>query len=990
MRKQGLILHIFMYLALSYLQAQNPFIKRFNTSEGLPSDEVNTVCEDQQKFLWIATDGGLVRYDGDEFEQYSISDGLSRNQVMVIKPDSRQRLWFFCIGAQPNYLFQDKIFNNKNSPFLDSLKGTWNFSEDREGNLYFYSYHSGRIRQLDTNNHVKYYSLPSMPLKNDPVTTDGMNIQCLQRKPSGEYLLWTYKGIFKTNDLLKEPVQVATFEGGYHNIFIISDSLVYDAIPTLDPQSWLMVKYCYESVIDTVLFKGAVIDNDCGVKEDPDGRLWITSPVKGIFCLYDHKVIYHLDIQQVYGLNFDHEGNTWVTSQQGAYRISPYALMFNHFDLSYFQNKKIDALTSDPEGRVYGIFNNNLFQYRNNEFIYRDFNYLNHNFIDVDGLENNSLLLTTNQTDYFGVTNILEDPSRKLFNLDSVIPIYMPGGWGTATINRDRDEVCHFDRYNYVVTRYSVEDGFKMIDKETIGPAVDVFYDARDNLVVLGTKEHFILKNGNRIPCSEFKDLPPAIPLAHHIMDHSSDVFLNMYDSLYLVNPQGVYNLSSSYNYNVSTPVNRLTYEDSTLYLATFRNLYLCNKPWAIADEHSVNLRLIDINFRDIRDILVSNDSMYIASDEGLTIIPVNMLGKIMNLIPQPYFRHILVNDSVADTQSERLIIGDRTKISFEFGSIDYSGNPVFFSYMLEGYDDQWNSGIDKRVVYASLPAGQYTFMVRAGKISSPWSAPVEYVFSVRVSFWKHPLFLIAFSLILVGLTSLIVIQRKNVQMRKIEREHQLITLEQKALQSMMNPHFLFNALGSIQHYLLQNKPAEAGMYLSQFARLIRQNMHSVNNPMINLEEETDRLKNYLDLEKMRTKDRFDYRFDIEEGIEEDALLIPTMIIQPFVENSILHGISPLKKDGMILLSFKLITDNAIEIVIEDNGVGIKQSKAFKSDQPGHLHLSIEMTRNRIEILGKKYKVQTLLEVFETNPGDATPGTRVRLVLPVSFVDQNE
>jgi sensor histidine kinase YesM len=107
----------------------------------------------------------------------------------------------------------------------------------------------------------------------------------------------------------------------------------------------------------------------------------------------------------------------------------------------------------------------------------------------------------------------------------------------------------------------------------------------------------------------------------------------------------------------------------------------------------------------------------------------------------------------------------------------------------------------------------------------------------------------------------------------------------------------------------------------------------------------------------MRMKNRFDYRFKIDEEIGDDAVLIPSMIIQPFVENSILHGISPLEKGGLITISFSMVTDKAIRIVIEDNGVGINQSKAFKSDSPGHLHLSMEMTKKRIDILGKNTRL---------------------------------
>ena len=200
----------------------------------------------------------------------------------------------------------------------------------------------------------------------------------------------------------------------------------------------------------------------------------------------------------------------------------------------------------------------------------------------------------------------------------------------------------------------------------------------------------------------------------------------------------------------------------------------------------------------------------------------------------------------------------------------------------------------------------------------------------------------------------------------------------------MMNPHFLFNALGSIQNYLLQNRSSEAGLYLSQFARLIRQNIHGLHSAMISIDAETDRLKNYLDLEKMRMDNRFDYRFSIDENIEEDTM-IPTMIIQPFVENSILHGISPLEIEGMISLSFVMKTEKTIRITIEDNGIGIGQAQAFANNSRGHMHMSMEMTRKRIAILGKKYKADTSIEVTEAFPGQTNPGTRVVIVLPVVY-----
>ena len=200
----------------------------------------------------------------------------------------------------------------------------------------------------------------------------------------------------------------------------------------------------------------------------------------------------------------------------------------------------------------------------------------------------------------------------------------------------------------------------------------------------------------------------------------------------------------------------------------------------------------------------------------------------------------------------------------------------------------------------------------------------------------------------------------------------------------MMNPHFIFNTLGSIQNYLLQNKSGEAGLYLSQFARLIRLNISSINSTMIDLEEEVNRLRIYLDLEQFRMENKFEYEIEFDQAVEEDDVYIPSMIIQPFVENSIWHGISALEGKGMIRIFFALHSSKAIKVVVEDDGIGIVQSEKNIAKKESHLHLSMEMIRKRLEIIGKKMGVETGMEISEATPGSPDPGTRVTLIIPFS------
>jgi hypothetical protein len=969
------------------MRAQNPFIKKYTAADGLPSNVINIIQPDREKFLWLATGGGLVRYDGTSFTNYNTKDGLSQNNILVIKEDSFKRVWLFCIGMRLNFFYQNKIYNRDSLKFLDSLAGNWNFVQDRQGNLYFFNYHRRTIKVLDTNNHVKIYTLPSEPIKDNSLSSDGMNIQYLTRFPSGEFMIWTYTGMYKTNNLSENPVEITHFDR-YHNIFAIGDTSMYDVIAYPETHSTVLIRYEHGFPSDTTLFSEAALDNDASVMQDADGNVWISSNVKGLYCLKNKKIIFHLDLKGIIWISQDHEKNIWVTSEDGAYKISPYALIFKHYDNSYFQNGGVNALSTDPQGRLWGLYGSNIFLYENSKFYTKDFSYINPNIQDLNALDYNSIIVYDYRKSLFAITGITKIPSGKTLKFEKTFPLPFEGSVALPMVNKSRDEVCIYNAYNGIVTNYNVHDNFREKEQFTVKAATHIFYDARDNLVVLEPKAHYIIQNGEKIPYNEFARLSRALPVTHETLDTIGDLFLTMYDSLYLVKQQKVFNLTSSFDYSFNTPVQRITYQSPVLYLATCRNIYTCENPLDIKENSAIPLRLIDINFFGISDILAINDLLYVASGNGLTIFPIELIDQIKTKAPQPYFQSIKINDDEADLYSGEIMVRGKNKISFEFSSINYSDNPVMFSYMLEGYDEKWNTGSTNSVAYANLPMGKYKFRVKAGKTNSPWSDPIEFNIQVKATFWQRPIFYVLLSFLITAMISLIVIYRKNLQMKKIETEHQLVTLEQKALQSMMNPHFLFNALGSIQHYLLQNKPAEAGLYLSQFARLVRQNIHGINNPMLSLEAETDRLKNYLDLEKMRMKNRFDYSFKIDEEIMDDAVLIPSMIIQPFVENSILHGISPLEKGGMITISFSMVTDKAIKIAIEDNGVGINQSKAFKSDSPGHLHLSIEMTKKRIDILGKKYKVTTSLEVTEAFPTSTNPGTRVTVVLPVSYGEE--
>ena len=397
-----------------------------------------------------------------------------------------------------------------------------------------------------------------------------------------------------------------------------------------------------------------------------------------------------------------------------------------------------------------------------------------------------------------------------------------------------------------------------------------------------------------------------------------------------------------------------------------------------------VSMKLVDVNFRNIHKILTYNDSLYIASDDGLTIIPEALIDKIVINKPVPYIQSILANDKETDFSEKNLVLKGRNSLKFIFSNINYSSTSVIYSYKLDGADPGWSAGTGNIVAYKNLPFGDYVFRLRVCKPNSDWSETLNIMIQIKPRFWQHPAFILFVIFLGLAVISLVIFRIVNSKIKQRETDHQLILFEQKALQAMMNPHFIFNTLGSIQNYLLQNKSDEAGLYLSQFARLIRLNISSINSPLISLEEEVNRLRIYLDLEQFRMENKFEYQIEFGKGMEEDEVYFPSMLIQPFVENSVWHGISPLDGKGLIRISFSFLSSNALNIIVEDNGIGIKQSARYSSKSEDHLHLTMDVVRKRLEIIGKKMKVKTSLDISEAFPGNLNPGTKVSLIVPFS------
>jgi two-component sensor histidine kinase len=552
-------------------------------------------------------------------------------------------------------------------------------------------------------------------------------------------------------------------------------------------------------------------------------------------------------------------------------------------------------------------------------------------------------------------------------------------------INLNGTEVCSFA--GTTLMTFNTEKEIPDIHITGVDERVYYTFFNLNNEIAINATRNYLFRNRQIVPYPELSRFDNKIITDHLFIGDSAELFKLENDSIFLLYKSRFYNLSHAFGTSVDMQIRNIIYHDPVLYLATSKNIYWCQHPLNITVGKKVQLRLLDIDFTNIHDILVNNDSLYVASDDGLTIIPETLTGKAITHIPVPYLRSISINDQEKDPSGQEWVTRGNTKVEINFGCVNYSSKPVIFAYLLEGLDTSWTLSSSGNVVYRNLLSGDYKFKLKVRKYTSGWSKVTERRITVKSFFWQHPIFYISLLvLLLTGIAGLI-IRRKNSQLKRREIDHQLILLEQKALQSMMNPHFIFNSLGSIQNFLLQEKSGEAALYLSQFARLIRQNMNAINAAMINLEEEVDRLKNYLDLERLRMENKFEYRIDVDENVDADEILIPSMIIQPFVENSIWHGISAIDGPGLITIHFSQQDEKSLTIAVVDNGIGIKKAQTYQTKGEKHLNIGMGMTRRRLEILGQKYSVETRVEFSEASPGNLNPGTKVVMILPFSYID---
>ena len=339
-----------------------------------------------------------------------------------------------------------------------------------------------------------------------------------------------------------------------------------------------------------------------------------------------------------------------------------------------------------------------------------------------------------------------------------------------------------------------------------------------------------------------------------------------------------------------------------------------------------------------------------------------------------------------------------KNNLTFEMDGISLANYPgMQFQFWLEGQDNDWSPlNNNTTITFSGLSAGDYVLHARCADSKGIVSEEIKFEFTVKQAFYRTWWFFL-----IVFLTLAYVIfkifkfrlkrEREKNEKEKMEYKSRLLTLEQKSLNASMNRHFIFNSLNSIQYFINTQDRLSANRFLTNFAKLIRKNLDSSEDGnLVPLSQELERLELYMSLESMRFKDRFDYQINCNENIDAETVIIPAMMLQPFIENSIIHGILPDEtKKGLIIVDITL-RGEMLTIKIEDNGVGIETSLNSKTSyEDDHRSQGMDITTKRIELLkilsNKFFEINGPVQIL--NNDSSIKGTCVTLKFQVENLD---
>lgn len=352
--------------------------------------------------------------------------------------------------------------------------------------------------------------------------------------------------------------------------------------------------------------------------------------------------------------------------------------------------------------------------------------------------------------------------------------------------------------------------------------------------------------------------------------------------------------------------------------------------------------------------------------------------------VPAVYLQAVTVNGRRKEPGDAAVLNHRQNALTFHYASVNLSGaGQQSFKYQLDGFEKRPHWTAERSATYTNLPPGRYSFRVAVTDGFRQTKSTQSFSFVIRPAFWQTAPFPWAVAAAGLLLAYLLFRLRLRASKRTHELRMRLAEANQRALIQLINPHFISNLLNTVHAAVLKGNKMEAASTVSRFARLMRLTMELGREKFVLLERELGLIREYLELEKLRAPERFCYRIVLAEGLQPERLRIPGMLIQPFVENAVKHGVMHLPHKGEITVEVTM-KEQCLQCRITDNGIGIEKARRINANKMGlHVSAGIGITLNRLMLLHQESKQPLLYEVDTLDAQNPDhPGTAVTFSLP--------
>ncbi len=1013
-----------------------------NSKNGLPSNIVNVVVKDSKGFAWIGTAKGLVRYDGSNTVKYTYdkndSTSIDANYVTAIVPDlERNKIWVgHSYGLSYLNVETNKFHNfrhNSEDEFSIPDARVQDMIMDRSGEIWIAMSKGGLLKYLpEKNGFEKFEACQGIEaensvsicqtgimtiaedLQNDSILYLGARGLIVINKNTGEY---NYNNIIfddlKKNNIANVPRVLLAHSNGkvYYGTtnygvfeFDPKNKKIREIIPRL--QAGI-------TPLEIVQVRDLV--------EKSEDEIWITSTGGlSIYRISDNTITknYKNIKGQSYGVSFEDEQNRlWLASAwNGLHIFNPLLcqseVLYFESDESKHASFAIRVVEDTLRDRLYvcALSSGGLYIYHQKTEQWQlipppiDYEMKKRGGFqswDVTLLDNGQVLLLEDEKLYYyqdGFQHLKPYPLQ----WNNKYPGYR------SVLKNKKGNYWIVSEFKPFLTELNVSDQKLRSFEETIAGL------SSNNLSLFGITEDvnhniWMLELNGLVMYDDDEDsflyheyLDPLLKSNQTIGKH---IEADEYGRVW-ISAKTPY-LSYTSNDEIKQHKINVLGDDQGVLSSTLSSKAIGNELTIFTTEGIQFFDLeewkftkrIDKQYRIpspiVNNTLLSDKRIAIGNMKRLALVPRN--PQLNEEVPRAYVTAFSVFDDLRPIQN---IPGDRDSIklsykenffSFEFSAIAYNlPKRVRYECKLEGFDEQWYDGtVRKFKSYTNVPGGEYIFKVRATSNEGVSADPAEVYLFISTVWWKTSWFWLV-ALLLLGSAAYALYKwrvseiLKEARM-KSEYESKLSEMEMSALRAQMNPHFIFNALNSIDYYIISNDQEKASDYLNRFSRLIRLILQNSKSTVVPLQDDLEALRLYIEIESMRFDEMFEYEFLLEDKIEAAKIEIPPMILQPYVENSIWHGLKQ-KKEGKGKLMIKVRRgERAIICTIEDNGIGREAAELLKSKSGSkRKSYGMKITKGRIEALNQLANTKASVQIFDLYEDDGkSAGTRVEIVIPI-------